>query len=487
MICMSKLVYNEVYKILHKKTTLIFACFVVIQFIFVFIMAKVNNYYTSNQDRFLVEAAKERVKMINNDNHSEIASIDSYIDDMSLIDSYKYYKKYGNTSWKRYIFDEEAKKYITCMNSYKYKNLGKEGYNNCKKNLKSILNKIDTKSWKYFVNKYHNDAIKELKELQKSYEEETDQYTKNSIALSIKAVQLEIDGYKYHIINNVPIDYSPNSIMISDYVSDATEYLNTELDESKYKEYYQILNKRELEKKTFENKYRLENNIDSISYNTAIDTFITNTCTAIIMVIIYMLMVSGSIVSEEFNKGTIKQLLVRPFSRKKIILSKFLATLIVSLLFLIFYILVCFIFSGITYGFKSYFTPIVIYNFSTKTVSQMSLLRYLIINTITYIPEYLILISLSFFLGVFILNEALAIGIPIMIMLVSSFVLEFSSLRFLKYFPTICWNFNDFLWGGLPTFEGLKLGVNIIVCLFTFTVLLLGSISVFKHKDIKNQ
>ena len=117
----------------------------------------------------------------------------------------------------------------------------------------------------------------------------------------------------------------------------------------------------------------------------------------------------------------------------------------------------------------------------------MSLLRYLVINTITYIPQYLILISLSFFLGAFILNEALAIGIPIMVMLISSFVLEFSTLRFLRYFPTICWNFNDFLWGGLPTFEGLKLGVNIIVCLFTFIILLLGSISVFKHKDIKNQ
>jgi hypothetical protein len=73
--------------------------------------------------------------------------------------------------------------------------------------------------------------------------------------------------------------------MISDYVADATEYLNTELDESKYKDYYYLLNKRKLEKSTFENKYRLENNIDSISNNTAIDSFITSTCTAIVMVI----------------------------------------------------------------------------------------------------------------------------------------------------------------------------------------------------------
>jgi ABC-2 type transport system permease protein len=275
--------------------------------------------------------------------------------------------------------------------------------------------------------------------------------------------------------------------MISDYVSNATEYISTELDESKYKEYYLLLEKRKLEKSIFEDKYRLDNNLDSIGNNTAIAVFINNTCTAIIMLIIYMLMISGSIVSEEFNKGTIKQLLVRPYSRKKIIISKFLSTLIVSLLFLLFYILVCFIFCGITYGFKSYLTPIVIYNFTTKSVTEMSLLKYLIINTITYIPEYLILIALSFFLGTFILNEALAIGIPVMVLLVSSFVLEYTGLRFLKYFPTICWNFNDFLWGGLPTFEGLTLIVNIIVCLITFIILFMGSISVFKNKDIKNQ
>lgn len=484
---MNKLVYNEVYKILHKKTTLVFACFVILQFIFVLIMSKVNNYYIDNEDRFAVEAAKERIKNTNNDNTTEIDNIELYIEDKTTIDSYKYYKKYGNTSWKRYIFDEEAKKYITCMNSYKYKNFEEEGYNKCQKDFKDIINKIDTKNWKYFVNQYHDDAIKELKTLKQSYEEETNELTRNSIALSMKALQLEIDGYKYHIINNVPIDYSPNSIMISDYVSNATEYLTTELDESKYKEYYMLLDKRKLEKNTFEDKYRIENNIDSISSNSAIATFISNTCTPIIMLIIYMLMISGSIVAEEFNKGTIKQLLVRPFSRTKIIMSKFLATLIVSFLFLLFYISICFIFCGLTYGFKSYFTPIVIYNFTNKTITEMSLFRYLVINTITYIPEYLILIALSFFLGTFILNEALAIGIPIMTMIVSSLVLEYSTMKFLKYFPTICWNFNEFLWGGLPTYEGLNIGINIIVCLVTFIILLLGSISVFKHKDIKNQ
>ena len=136
---MNKLIYNEVYKILHKKTTLIFACFVVLQFLSIFIMSKVNNYYSVNQDKFSYEAAKERVKSINNDKHTEITNVESYIEDMSIIDSYKYYKKYGTKSWKRYIFDEEAKKYITCMNSYKYKNLAQDGYKNCKNNLKRVL------------------------------------------------------------------------------------------------------------------------------------------------------------------------------------------------------------------------------------------------------------------------------------------------------------------------------------------------------------
>ena len=487
MVHLNKLIYNEVYKVLHKKVTYIFCALVILQFIAVVFMAIYNKNYIKNADRINVQEAKERISKVNLDNIDKLTYIEGFIEDKTIVESYKYYKKYGTDSWQRYLFDEDVYPNIKCMMSAKYKKLDHEVYTKCREAYIDKINEIDSNDWKYFVNKYQDDAIKELTELQESYDEAENELTKKSIMLSIKAVQLEIDGYKYHLLKDVPIDYSPKSAMIADYVSNATVYLNLELDESKYKEYYELKDKRETEKIMFESKYRIDNDLEPLSSYTSGNMFISYTCISIIMVIVYMLMVSGTIVSEEFNKGTIKQLLVRPYSRYKIIISKLLGAIIVSLMFLIFYIFVAFIFCGIAYGFKGYFIPVVIYDFGKQAVVHMSIFQYLIISTLSYIPQYLILITLSMFLGVFILNEALAIGIPILALLVSSYVLPYTNMKFLKYFPTMCWNFNDFLWGGLPSFRGLELKINIIVSILTFILFVIAIITVFKNKDVKNQ
>ena len=57
----------------------------------------------------------------------------------------------------------------------------------------------------------------------------------------------------------------------------------------------------------------------------------------------------------------------------------------------------------------------------------------------------------------------------------------------MKYFPTLCWNLNEFLWGGLPTYKELTFKTSFIVCIFTIVIITLGSLSVFKTRDIKNQ
>ncbi len=484
---MSRLIYNEVYKIFHRKTTVLFLIIVLVQFIFIFGMINYNKYYNKKLDYNNTQMAKERIAKMDLDKLSEYEHINTYIEDMTQVQAYKYYKKYGTGNWKRYLFDEEALQFLTCMNSSKYRRVNEKLYKDCETRFNDIIKEIDSHDWKYFVNKYHDEALVELKSLQESYEDEENENNKPSIMLSIKSVQLEIDGYKYHLINDVPIDYSSKSVMISDYVSDATEYLSTEKDDSKYKEYNALLDKRNLEARVNEYKYMLDNNLDPVGPDTASGLFTSYTCTSIIMVIVYLLMISGYIVTEEFNKGTIKQLLVRPYSRTKILISKILATIIVVSVFWMIYILIAFIFCGLAYGFKSYFSPIIIYDFTTHAIKHMSLLRYLLINTMSYLPQYLILMALSIFLGVLLLNEALAIGIPILALIVSSFVLQYTYIPFLKYFPTICWEFNDFLWGGLPSYKGLDLKVNLIVSLFTFLVFIFGSISLFKGKDIKNQ
>ena len=52
-------------------------------------------------------------------------------------------------------------------------------------------------------------------------------------------------------------------------------------------------------------------------------------------IIILILMVASTIVAEEFTTGTIKLLLIKPFSRGKILLSKYLTVILFSVLIII--------------------------------------------------------------------------------------------------------------------------------------------------------
>ena len=66
------------------------------------------------------------------------------------------------------------------------------------------------------------------------------------------------------------------------------------------------------------NKYILESEID-VNKRDSLKGMLQNFYNEFgIFIIVIIVMIAGTIVSEEFNKGTIKLLLVKPYSRKKI-------------------------------------------------------------------------------------------------------------------------------------------------------------------------
>ena len=54
-----------------------------------------------------------------------------------------------------------------------------------------------------------------------------------------------------------------------------------------------------------------------------------------ISLLVAVLIASG-IISDELDKGTIKQLLVKPFTRNKIFMSKLIASMIIVLFFMVY-------------------------------------------------------------------------------------------------------------------------------------------------------
>ena len=204
--------------------------------------------------------------------------------------------------------------------------------------------------------------------------------------------------------------------------------------------------------------------------------------------ILFLVLVGGSIVAEEFNKGTIKQLLLKPYKRSKIIISKIIAALLVFFIFMVVYALLIGLINGIAYWeFKSLFEPVLVYNFNTGKVVEQSLVFNCLEHFVALLPKYLMLLGIAILVGVTTTNTAIALIIPIVTAIGSTIINEFADKKIFAYFPTMCWDLTEFLHGGMPTFKYSTLPICIVVDIVTIVLLFGISVFIFNRKDIKNQ
>lgn len=207
-------------------------------------------------------------------------------------------------------------------------------------------------------------------------------------------------------------------------------------------------------------------------------------------IILASVIVAGTIVSEEFNKGTIKLLLVRPYKRTKILLAKFLTCIIVLILSYILIALIQTIAGGIVFGFDDYLEKTVIYNFNTSKLEKISIISYLIISGLAILPQYLLLMTLSFVVSILITNSPVAIALPFVgtigAEIINALVVNYSKARFLLCFVTPNWDLSMYMFGKLPILPGMTLGFSIGVCVIYFAIMVAIGMLVFKRRDIKN-
>ena len=80
------------------------------------------------------------------------------------------------------------------------------------------------------------------------------------------------------------------------------------------------------------NQYRIENDIPPSYVDYSMWSFIDESSLMITFVGLFVIIIASGIVANEYSRGTIKMLLVKPYKRWKILLSKYI-TVILSLLF----------------------------------------------------------------------------------------------------------------------------------------------------------
>ena len=486
---MSNLIKNELTKIFKKKTIYITMLLIFLLMIFINCINKYSNSSTYSAYMYsesYINSIKEELSNLNPEKPSDVTL---YINLKSELDLSNLMEKYKDSDWKLSIINDRISPYITEINTYTYgAEKSEKQARKATEEMESIIAKLDENDWKYFANEDLQNANNKIEELNKQKAQTQDTEIIKGLNNEIENAKVEKEIAEYRLEKNIPYGVDYLNIALTRYQTSSGTLIsydleNKELDFEEQKEYNDALTTRE------ESKYIIETGTDinkSDSLKGSLQYFYSQYGVFIIVVII---MIAGTIVSEEWSKGTIKLLLVKPYTRTQILLSKFLTVLIISAFVIVSTILMQILVGGILFGFESLFEPVVVYNLSTNSIQEMNIFAYLGIQTLTQLPIIILLATLAFAISTIFSNSALAITVSLLGYMGASIINQLAmayNLTFMKYFVTMNWDLSQYLFGGLPYMEGMNLITSIIICVVYLLIMLIPTFIIFKKRNIKN-
>lgn len=465
---MFKLIKAELKKIFRKKS------FLIVTLIFIAFCVLTNVIYKNMDDivyidyDYNIEELKEINKELNLNNAEDLSE---YVSNLSIIEKEEIKNSFDDNTSK--YLAENLSDLIYERNEAKYIDQDIELTNTLTSEIDTKLTKIKNNDWEYFtkdkINKY------------KSYlAEATDNVTKERCKEIIKLEE-------YRLNNNVAYDND-------NYLFVAIETIETDLTE-----YYNLQNKEKLTKMESErlddlkeemliNNYILENKEDlnnSSTLRAVLESFASEFS---IFILIYVIMISGSIVSEEYSKGTIKYLLTKPYKRSTILTSKLLTVLLLIPAVIIFMVLVELIIGGIIFGFSSLSVPIVLYNASTSALVSYNVFKYTFLHLLSILPVFIVLGIVCFALSTITTSTSAATTITFLFYLLGNVIVTLAStynIKILKYFVSIHWDFSYLVNLTKHPFGFSTISSILIVIAYLAAILCLTYVY-FAKKDVKN-
>lgn len=501
---MFNLVKNELIKIFSKKSIYVILIIFLILAILTFVIDKFieDSEYLNDIDEELEwqEDYLETIDTLTEDGKYDYACTNADIEILQLI------KKYEQNSWKTTVIYDELYDIVIDMNLYKnglneYIMTGltqeelEEEYND-------IVGKLELDDWRSFVeDKLDNDRAN-LEFYKSSLNDVKNNSTIKDFQNQITTLEIEIQVLEWRLEKNICYGDEDFDDLLNTYEScglnlnsynqeydiDERTYLeseNSEFGYSQKKAYQETLSEFNIV------KYKIENNISS--QTTAAENLEYMVADmAVLFVVIIGIMIGATIIAEEFNKGTIKLLLVRPYSRRKILLAKLIACILTIIISILVMILIEAVISGIEYGFNTLGEPMVLYDYNADSVITMNVFKYLLIEIACLSPMIFIIAFIALMIGTISSNTSVASTITYLVYLMANIidsiiqVGEGTWLKWAKYFPTVNWDFRQYLNEALPTIEGMTFGVSFLICLITVAVILVVTFEVFNRKNIKN-
>ncbi|XKE94688.1 ABC transporter permease [Metaplanococcus flavidus] len=230
-----------------------------------------------------------------------------------------------------------------------------------------------------------------------------------------------------------------------------------------------------------ENNYHLDNNIKPQPYDgweyVLENSFLTS------VISLFTIIVAAGIISNEFKWGTIKLLLIRPISRTKILLSKYVSVLIFALTLLVFLLMTSWLVGAVLFGLNG-LNPMIVQDMMpgyayNDVLGEIAKSYGFSIVTLVMMATFAFMISAIF------RSSGMAIGLAIFLMMAGNTIVAFlSQYEWSKFILFANTNLAQYTNGTEPMISGMSMTFSIIVLLVYFAIFMGAAWAAFTKRDV---
>ena len=456
---------NEVIKLLKKKS------FYIVTFIFILFCILTNVVYKTSLDFIETsEVSIEELELENQElNLNDNDDLLIYVENLTNIRIEELKNDYSSPV-QEYLIENFLYSTIYHVNEAQYilnDEALKEEYS---LELDELIDRVEDNDSQFFLNQritYLESRINETIGLEKTRYEKL------------------LDLANYRLNHRIPYDqdnYLHQSLVFLE--ENMVEYVNLQNDDSLTQEEEQRLSF--LEEEMSLHQYVIEHQEDILNETNLRAVFIHFSSEFGIFILIYVIMIAGSIVSEEFSRGTIKTLLTKPFKRSTILTSKLLVVLLLIPIIMFFMSVVEILIGGIILGFDSLSIPVVLY--VDGSLMSFSVLSYLGCLLLSSLPMYLVIGVLSFMISTITLSTSAAITIGFLFYLLANVISNLAlvyHLPIFRCFVSLYWDFSYLVTSSPQPFDASIVTSIFVIILYLVLMLCLAYVTFIK-KDVKN-
>ncbi|MBC1553582.1 ABC transporter permease subunit [Listeria booriae] len=215
------------------------------------------------------------------------------------------------------------------------------------------------------------------------------------------------------------------------------------------------------------------------------------------LVALFSIVIASSVVASEFSFGTIKLLLIRPYKRWEILLSKYIVVMLYAVALALFTLLITYLISGVLISFGSLTQDVsdIIPTYSENgdiLNTGLTAINALSTQLGFFLVELIFSMSIAFMVSSLLRSQALAVGIGLFLLFINSIAggitlmlaEKFEWFKYIFVTPLYYINMNSNGMGSMEVNSGLSTGLAIGILAVYYIVFMALSFVFFQKRDV---